>query len=135
MRAIGLPLAPTFTPSHPGTTMESYREFLRTLVALEFSTQIAPIQLAIRQAGQGPHARRFPGSRGADARHRAAAGPHLHPLPPRDDDGELSRVSADAGCSGVQHADRAHPTSDPAADSGGLAAAGAAGDSPDGGIV
>ena len=48
MRAIGLPLAPTFIPFHPWTTMESYREFLRTLVALELSTQITPIQLAIR---------------------------------------------------------------------------------------
>jgi hypothetical protein len=46
--AIGLPLAPTFIPFHPWTTMESYREFLRTLAALDFSTQIAPIQLAIR---------------------------------------------------------------------------------------
>ena len=47
-RAIGLPLAPTFIPFHPWTTMESYREFLRTLAALGLSTQIAPIQLAIR---------------------------------------------------------------------------------------
>jgi len=47
-RAIGLPLAPTFIPFHPWTTMESYREFLRTLAALELSTQITPIQLAIR---------------------------------------------------------------------------------------
>ncbi len=47
-RAIGLPLAPTFIPFHPWTTMESYREFLRTLAALDLSTQITPIQLAIR---------------------------------------------------------------------------------------
>jgi hypothetical protein len=47
-RAIGLPLAPTFIPFHPWTTMESYREFLRTLAALELSTQLTPIQLAIR---------------------------------------------------------------------------------------
>ena len=47
-RAIGLPLAPTFIPFHPWTTMESYRDFLRTLVELDLSTQIAPIQLAIR---------------------------------------------------------------------------------------
>jgi radical SAM superfamily enzyme YgiQ (UPF0313 family) len=47
-RAIGLPLAPTFIPFHPWTTMESYREFLRTVAALELSAQIAPIQLAIR---------------------------------------------------------------------------------------
>src|ERR1019366_6135018 len=47
-RAIGLPLAPTFIPFHPWTTIESYREFLRTLVELDLSTQITPIQLAIR---------------------------------------------------------------------------------------
>jgi hypothetical protein len=47
-RAIRLPLAPTFIPFHPWTTMESYREFLRTLAALDLTTQIAPIQLAIR---------------------------------------------------------------------------------------
>jgi radical SAM superfamily enzyme YgiQ (UPF0313 family) len=46
--AIGLPLAPTFIPFHPWTTMESYRAFLRTLVDLELSTQIAPIQMSIR---------------------------------------------------------------------------------------
>jgi radical SAM superfamily enzyme YgiQ (UPF0313 family) len=47
-REIGLPLAPTFIPFHPWTTMESYRAFLRTLVELDLHTQIAPIQLAIR---------------------------------------------------------------------------------------
>jgi radical SAM superfamily enzyme YgiQ (UPF0313 family) len=47
-REIGLPLAPTFIPFHPWTTMESYRAFLRTLVQLDLHTQIAPIQLAIR---------------------------------------------------------------------------------------
>ena len=47
-RAIGLPLAPTFIPFHPWTTMESYRAFLRTLVELDLHTQITPIQLAIR---------------------------------------------------------------------------------------
>jgi hypothetical protein len=46
--AIGLPLAPTFIPFHPWTTMETYRAFLRTLLELGLSTQIAPIQLAIR---------------------------------------------------------------------------------------
>lgn len=47
-RAIGLPLAPTFIPFHPWTTIESYRAFLRTLVELDLHTQITPIQLAIR---------------------------------------------------------------------------------------
>jgi radical SAM superfamily enzyme YgiQ (UPF0313 family) len=48
MREIGLPLAPTFIPFHPWTTMESYGAFLRTLVEADLHTQIAPIQLAIR---------------------------------------------------------------------------------------
>ena len=47
-RAIGLPLAPTFIPFHPWTTMESYRAFLRTVTELDLAAQIAPIQLAIR---------------------------------------------------------------------------------------
>ena len=47
-RAVGLPLAPTFIPFHPWTTMESYRTFLRTLAELDLATQVAPIQLAIR---------------------------------------------------------------------------------------
>ena len=46
--AIGLPLAPTFIPFHPWTTMESYRAFLRTLAELGLATQVAPIQMAIR---------------------------------------------------------------------------------------
>src|ERR1019366_8702745 len=59
----------------------------------------------------------------------------LHPLPPLDDDGELSRVSAHPGGSRPQHADHADPTGDPAADSGRLVAAGASGDSAAGGPV
>ena len=47
-RAVGIPLAPTFIPFHPWTTMESYRAFLRTLAELDLATQVAPIQLAIR---------------------------------------------------------------------------------------
>ncbi|MEO8598189.1 MAG: CUAEP/CCAEP-tail radical SAM protein [Candidatus Solibacter sp.] len=47
-RAIGLPLAPTFIPFHPWTTLASYREFLASLAALDLHTQVAPIQLAIR---------------------------------------------------------------------------------------
>jgi radical SAM superfamily enzyme YgiQ (UPF0313 family) len=47
-REIGLPLAPTFIPFHPWTTVESYRAFLRTVAELDLVTQIAPIQLAIR---------------------------------------------------------------------------------------
>ena len=47
-RRVALPLAPTFIPFTPWTTRESYREFLRTLVALDLATQVAPIQTAIR---------------------------------------------------------------------------------------
>jgi radical SAM superfamily enzyme YgiQ (UPF0313 family) len=47
-RAIGLPLSPTFIPFTPWTTVESYRDFLRQLAALDLAAQIAPVQLAIR---------------------------------------------------------------------------------------
>jgi radical SAM superfamily enzyme YgiQ (UPF0313 family) len=48
MRAAGLPMAPTFIPFTPWTTLESYREFLRALVDLDLTDQVAPVQLAIR---------------------------------------------------------------------------------------
>jgi radical SAM superfamily enzyme YgiQ (UPF0313 family) len=48
MRAAGLPMAPTFIPFTPWTTLENYREFLRALVDLDLVDQIAPVQLAIR---------------------------------------------------------------------------------------
>jgi radical SAM superfamily enzyme YgiQ (UPF0313 family) len=48
MRAAGLPMAPTFIPFTPWTTLASYREFLRALVDLDLVDQIAPVQLAIR---------------------------------------------------------------------------------------
>jgi len=48
MRAVELPLAPTFIPFTPWTTHESYRGFLATLLDLELAEQVAPIQLAIR---------------------------------------------------------------------------------------
>ncbi len=47
-RAIGLPLSPTFIPFHPWTTLASYRDFLRTLAECGLTSQITPIQLAIR---------------------------------------------------------------------------------------
>jgi radical SAM superfamily enzyme YgiQ (UPF0313 family) len=47
-REVGLPLAPTFIPFTPWTTVDSYREFLRELVAWKLTEQVAPIQLAIR---------------------------------------------------------------------------------------
>jgi radical SAM superfamily enzyme YgiQ (UPF0313 family) len=48
MREVGLPLAPTFLPFTPWTTMEAYREFLREIATLDLAGQVAPIQLAIR---------------------------------------------------------------------------------------
>jgi hypothetical protein len=48
MRAAGLPLAPTFIPFTPWTTLAGYREFLRALVDLDLADQVAPVQLAIR---------------------------------------------------------------------------------------
>jgi radical SAM superfamily enzyme YgiQ (UPF0313 family) len=48
MRAAGLPLAPTFLPFTPWTTLSGYREFLRDLAGLELAGQVAPVQLAIR---------------------------------------------------------------------------------------
>lgn len=47
-RAAGLPLAPTFIPFTPWTTIDSYRAFLRELAELDLIDQVAPIQLAIR---------------------------------------------------------------------------------------
>jgi len=48
MRAAGLPMSPTFIPFTPWTTLDSYREFLRALIALDLADQVAPVQLAIR---------------------------------------------------------------------------------------
>src|SRR5579872_5867398 len=48
MRSADLAMSPTFIPFTPWTTAESYREFLRELVALGLADQVAPIQLAIR---------------------------------------------------------------------------------------
>ncbi|HEY1497736.1 MAG TPA: CUAEP/CCAEP-tail radical SAM protein, partial [Candidatus Solibacter sp.] len=48
MRAAGLSMSPTFIPFHPWTTLASYRDFLRTLVDCGLTSQITPIQLAIR---------------------------------------------------------------------------------------
>jgi radical SAM superfamily enzyme YgiQ (UPF0313 family) len=48
MRAIGLALQPTFLAFTPWTTIESYRDLLRTLAALDLVEQVAPVQLALR---------------------------------------------------------------------------------------
>lgn len=47
-REIGLPLAPTFIPFTPWTTLAGYRGFLREIAELELAAHVAPIQLAIR---------------------------------------------------------------------------------------
>jgi len=47
-RAAGLPMAPTFIPFTPWTTVDSYRAFLRELADLDLIGYVAPIQLAIR---------------------------------------------------------------------------------------
>jgi len=47
-RSVGLPLAPTFIPFTPWTTLDSYRSFLRELADLDLSAEVAAIQLAIR---------------------------------------------------------------------------------------
>ena len=59
-------------------------------------------------------------------RDRVAARADVHPVPPVDDDGELSRLSAHAGGTRLTHADYADPTGDPAADTRRLAADGIA---------
>jgi radical SAM superfamily enzyme YgiQ (UPF0313 family) len=48
MRSIGLALQPTFLAFTPWTTIESYRDLLRTLAALDLVEQVAPVQLALR---------------------------------------------------------------------------------------
>jgi radical SAM superfamily enzyme YgiQ (UPF0313 family) len=48
MRAAALPLAPTFIPFTPWTTLASYSDLLRTLVELDLVEHVAPVQLAIR---------------------------------------------------------------------------------------
>jgi radical SAM superfamily enzyme YgiQ (UPF0313 family) len=48
VRSAGLTLAPTFIAFTPWTTRESYRELLATLVELDLTEHVAPIQLALR---------------------------------------------------------------------------------------
>jgi hypothetical protein len=47
-REAGLPLAPTFVPFTPWTTLEGYRDLLEQIAALDLVAAVAPIQLAIR---------------------------------------------------------------------------------------
>lgn len=47
-REAGLPLAPTFVPFTPWTTLESYVDLLQTLAALGLVEAVPPVQLAIR---------------------------------------------------------------------------------------
>jgi radical SAM superfamily enzyme YgiQ (UPF0313 family) len=47
-RAARLPVAPTFIPFNPWTTLAGYRAFLREIAELDLVDSVAPIQLAIR---------------------------------------------------------------------------------------
>ena len=47
-RAAGLPLAPTFVPFTPWTTLNGYADLLTTIRRLDLVETVAPIQLAIR---------------------------------------------------------------------------------------
>jgi radical SAM superfamily enzyme YgiQ (UPF0313 family) len=47
-RAAGLPLAPTFIPFTPWTTLAGYHSFLEDIVELDLIDSVAPIQIAIR---------------------------------------------------------------------------------------
>jgi radical SAM superfamily enzyme YgiQ (UPF0313 family) len=47
-RRAGLNLSPTFIPFTPWTSLEDYRDLLRTLVELELVNQVAPVQLGLR---------------------------------------------------------------------------------------
>jgi hypothetical protein len=48
MRAVGLPLQPTFIPFHPWMTLDDYRAFLARLLALDWVEAVRAVQLAIR---------------------------------------------------------------------------------------
>lgn len=47
-RAEGLPLAPTFIPFTPWTTLAGYRDLLDTIATLDIVENVAPVQLALR---------------------------------------------------------------------------------------
>jgi hypothetical protein len=47
-RTIGLPLAPTFIPFTPWTTIENFRDLLRLIAAEELIPNVPPIQMGIR---------------------------------------------------------------------------------------
>jgi hypothetical protein len=48
VRNSGLTLQPTFIAFTPWTTLESYRDLLRSLAALDLTENVAPVQLALR---------------------------------------------------------------------------------------
>jgi hypothetical protein len=48
MREIGLTLQPTFIAFTPWTTLDGYRDFLRTLAELELAENVPSVQLALR---------------------------------------------------------------------------------------
>jgi hypothetical protein len=47
-RAAGIALAPTFVPFTPWTTLDGYRNLLRTIAELDLIEAVPPVQLAIR---------------------------------------------------------------------------------------
>ena len=47
-RAAGVPLAPTFVAFTPWTTLESYRDLLQTVAALDLVEHVAPVQWGLR---------------------------------------------------------------------------------------
>jgi radical SAM superfamily enzyme YgiQ (UPF0313 family) len=48
LRQAGLNFSPTLIPFTPWTSLEDYRDLLRTLVELELTNQVAPVQLGLR---------------------------------------------------------------------------------------
>lgn len=48
MRGIGLPLAPSFIPFTPWTTLTGYADLLRVIAELDLVENVSPVQLAIR---------------------------------------------------------------------------------------
>ena len=48
VRAVGLPLAPTFIPFTPWTSLDGFRELLRLIAAENLIPNVPPIQLGVR---------------------------------------------------------------------------------------
>lgn len=64
LRRLDIPLAPTFVPFTPWTSLEGYVELLRRLVELELVESVPPVQLTIRLlVPEGSHLLQLPGFR------------------------------------------------------------------------